>query len=166
MIWQNCVCIITWHMVPFPFFGGFACALIVHKFSRLYTDLMTGPNLTSTELRGFHGAFATSMACQQGALPDTCFRTPVFWTCLCTNCWDQFSRTCRVFSQLFTLNIYPSVHSRFCLVLVCPFDCGCGRWESWALKFYVNHSGWMTVVAPTDHPKSVLCDFTYAMSVV
>ena len=30
---------------------------------------------------------------------------PFFGTCLCCNCWDKFFRTCRVFSQLFTLNI-------------------------------------------------------------
>ena len=36
------------------------------------------------------------------------FRTPgsvrLLGTCLCSNCWDQFYRTCRVFSRLFTLN--------------------------------------------------------------
>ena len=29
---------------------------------------------------------------------------PLFETCLCSNCWDQISRTCRVFTRLFTLN--------------------------------------------------------------
>ena len=31
---------------------------------------------------------------------------PLFGTCLCSNCWDQvyISRTCRVFTRLFTLN--------------------------------------------------------------
>ena len=37
------------------------------------------------------------------------FRTPgsipLFGTCLCSNCWDQISRTCLFFSRLFTLNI-------------------------------------------------------------
>ena len=36
------------------------------------------------------------------------FRTPdsvsLFGTCLCSNCWDQISRTCRVFTRLFTLH--------------------------------------------------------------
>ena len=31
----------------------------------------------------------------------------------------------------------------------------CGKWEGWALKPQVNHTGWMTVVAPADRPKSV-----------
>ena len=36
------------------------------------------------------------------------FRTPGFihfGTWLCSNCWDQFSQTCSVFSRLFILNI-------------------------------------------------------------
>ena len=38
------------------------------------------PKLTFTELRGFHGAFATGWAYQQGALtlPDTWFRPPLW----------------------------------------------------------------------------------------
>ena len=67
-----------------PLFGGLACALIVEtSFPRLYTNLMTVPNLTFTELKGFHGAFATGVASQQGALtlPDTWFRPP-FWDLL------------------------------------------------------------------------------------
>ena len=30
-----------------------------------------------------------------------------------------------------------------------------GKWEGWALKPQVNHTGWRTVVAPADRPKSV-----------
>ena len=29
-----------------------------------------------------------------------------FRTCLCSNCWDKFSRTCRVFSRLFSFNTF------------------------------------------------------------
>ena len=38
------------------------------------------PKLTFTKLRGFHGAFSTGVACQQGALtlPDTWFRPPLW----------------------------------------------------------------------------------------
>ena len=55
---------------------------------------------------GFHGAFAMGVACQQGTLtlPDTWLRHPFGDLLTCSNCWDQFSRTCRVFSWLFTLN--------------------------------------------------------------
>ena len=54
-------------------------------------------------ISGFHGAFATGVACQQGTLtlPDTWFR-PHCGTCLCSNCWDQIPRTCHVFTRLFT----------------------------------------------------------------
>ena len=54
---------------------------------------------------GFYGAYATGVACQQGTLdlPDTCSRT-AFWQLLMLQCWDQFSRLCRVFSRLFKLN--------------------------------------------------------------
>ena len=54
---------------------------------------------------GFHGAFTTGVASQQGTLtlPDTWFRPP-FWDLLCSNCWDQIPRTCHVFTRLFTSN--------------------------------------------------------------
>ena len=44
--------------------------------------------------RSFHEEFATGVACQQGmlTLPDTWFH-PLFGTCLCSSCWDQFSQT-------------------------------------------------------------------------
>ena len=60
-----------------------------HQFHDLDTEL----TLTS----GFHGAFETDVACQQGTLnlPGTWFRPA---------CWNHFSRTCRVFSWLFTLD--------------------------------------------------------------
>ena len=56
-------------------------------------------------MSGFHGAFATGVACQQGTLtfPDTWFR-PHWGTCLYSNCWDQIPRTCYVFTRLFTSN--------------------------------------------------------------
>ena len=51
-------------------------------------------------ISGFHRAFATGVACQQGTLtlPDIWF-CPFFGDCLCSNCWDQFSRTRLVFSR-------------------------------------------------------------------
>ena len=94
-------------LVPSPLLeGGLACALVCwDHFSRLYTDLMTLPKLTSNEFRGFNGALATGVSCQQGALtlPDNWSRT-LFGTCLCSDCWDQIPRPCHVFTRLFTLN--------------------------------------------------------------
>ena len=44
----------TWFRPPWG--GGVACDLIVEtSFPRLYTDLMTVPDLTFIEWRGFHG---------------------------------------------------------------------------------------------------------------
>ena len=51
------------------------------KFNYTYfrTSILLSKNRITT---GFHGAFVTGVACQQGALtlPDTWFRPP-FWTC-------------------------------------------------------------------------------------
>ena len=62
---------------------------------------------------GFHEAFATDEACKQETLtlPDTKFT--LLGTCLCSNGWVQFSRTCRIFPDFFPLLEYLSVLSRF-----------------------------------------------------
>ena len=74
---------------------------------RLSTNFMTSiQNLTFTELwvvsmEHVRRVWHASREC----LP---FRTPgsvlPFGTCLCSNCWDQISQPCRVFTRLFTLN--------------------------------------------------------------
>ena len=93
----------TWFRPPFS--GACMCSECWDRFSRLYTELMTVPNLTFTELRGFHGAFATGVASQQGALtlPDTWFRPP-FWDLLMLQLLRPIPRTCHVFNRLFTSN--------------------------------------------------------------
>ena len=54
---------------------------------------------------GFHGAFAMCVACQQRTLTGHLVPLPPsFVTCLCSNCWYQFSRTCCVFSRHLTLH--------------------------------------------------------------
>ena len=98
-----------------PHFWGLACALIVEtSFPRLYTDLMTVPKLTFTYLRGFHGAFATGVASQQGALtlPDTWFRPP-FWDLLMLQLLRPNSSSLPCLYSTFHLE-YPLVLSRFC----------------------------------------------------
>ena len=102
----------TWFRPPF---GGLACALIVEtRFPRLYTELMTVPNLTFTELRGFHVAFATGVASQQGALtlPDTWFRPP-FWDLLMLQLLRPNSSNLPCLYSTFHLEC-PLVLSRFC----------------------------------------------------
>ena len=99
-----------------PLLGGLAYALNVEAgFPRLYTDLMTVPNLTFTELRGFHRAFATGVASQQGALtlPDTWFR-PQFWDLLMLQLLRPNSSNLPCLYSTFHLE-YPLVLSRFYL---------------------------------------------------
>ena len=59
------------HLVPFPFFmggGDLHVLQLLRPVSPTLRRLNDLPKLTFTELRGFHGAFATGVACQQGAL--------------------------------------------------------------------------------------------------
>ena len=105
-----------------PLYGGLACALIVEtSFPRLYTDLMTVPKLTFTELRGFHGAFATGVASQQGALtlPDTWFRPPI-WDLLMLQLLRPNSSNLPCLHSTFHLE-YPLVLSRFYFDLMQSF---------------------------------------------
>ena len=53
---------------------------------------------------GFHGAFAMGVACQQGTLTLSPGSVLLLGTFLCSNFWDQFYRTRRIFCRLFTLN--------------------------------------------------------------
>ena len=75
------------------------------------------PNSTFTELRGFHRAFATGVACQQGALtlPDTWFRPP-FWDLLMFQLLRPYSSNLPCLYSTFHLE-YPLVVSRFCPLL-------------------------------------------------
>ena len=38
------------------------------------------------------------------AYPSGHLVPPLLGTCLCSNCWDQFHQTCRIFSRLYILN--------------------------------------------------------------
>ena len=82
----------------------------LHRFNDL-------PKLTFTELRGFHRAFATGVACQQGALtlPDTWFRPP-FWDLLMLQLLRPNSSNLPCLYSTFHLE-YPLVLYRFCLCL-------------------------------------------------
>ena len=71
--------------------------------------------MTFTELRGFHRAFATGVACQQGALTlsDTWFR-PSFLDLLMLQLLRPNSSNLPCLYSTFHLE-YPLVLSRFCL---------------------------------------------------
>ena len=81
---------------------------------------MTVPNLAFTELSGFHGAFATGVAGQQGALtlPDTWFRPP-FWDLLMLQLLRPNSSNLPCLYSTFHLE-YPLVLSRFYIVINKP----------------------------------------------
>ena len=66
-------------------------------------------------MSGFHGAFATGVACQQGTLtlPDTWFRPP-FWDLLMHQLLRPNSSNLPCLYSTFHLE-YPLVLSRFCL---------------------------------------------------
>ena len=82
-----------------------------HQFHDLDTDFYLH-RITS----GFHGAFATGVACQQGTLtlPDTWFRPP-YWDLLMLQLLRPNSSSLPYLYSTFHLE-YPFVLSRFCLV--------------------------------------------------
>ena len=63
-------------------------------------------------MSGFHGAFATGVACQQGTLTDTWFRPP-FWDLLMLQLLRPNSSNLPCLYSTFHLE-YPLVLSRFC----------------------------------------------------
>ena len=105
-----------------PLFGGLHVLWLLRPVSPTLHRFNDSPKLTFTELRGFHGAFATGVACQQGALtlPDTWFR-PSFWDLLMLQLLRPNSANLPCLYSTFHLE-YPLVLSRFCLRL--SSDCG------------------------------------------
>ena len=84
-----------------------------HQFHDLYTELDLHRIMS-----GFHGAFATGVASQQGTLtlPDTWFRPP-FWDLLMLQLLRPNSSNLPCLYSTFHLE-YPLVLSRFCFVLL------------------------------------------------
>ena len=103
------------HLVPSPFLGGLHVLWLLRPVSPTLHRLNDLPKLTFTKFRGFHGAFATGVACQQGALtlPDTWFRPP-FWDLLMLQLLRPNSSILPCLYSTFHLE-YPLVLSRFCL---------------------------------------------------
>ena len=81
-----------------------------HQFHDLYTEFDLHRIMS-----GFHGAFATGVASQQGTLtlPDTWFRPP-FWDLLMLQLLRPNSSNLSCLYSTFHLE-YPLVLSRFCL---------------------------------------------------
>ena len=107
------------HLVPSLFLGGgggLHVLWLLRPVSPTLHRLNDLPKLTFTELRGFHGAFATGVACQQGALtlPDTLFR-PRLWDLLVLQLLRPDSSNLPCLYSTFHLE-YPLVLSRFCFM--------------------------------------------------
>ena len=85
-----------------------------HQFHDLYTELDLHRIMS-----GFHGAFATGVASQQGTLtlPDTWFRPP-FWDLLMLQLLRPNSSNLPCLYSTFHLE-YPLVLSRFCFWRPC-----------------------------------------------
>ena len=83
-----------------------------HQFHDLYTDFDLHRIMS-----GFHGAFATSVASQEGTLtlPDTWFRPPLFGLACAPIVETRFLKLVMSYST-FHLE-YPLVLSRYCLLL-------------------------------------------------
>ena len=80
---------------------------------RLFTNFMTmRPSVTSIELQVvLMEHLQWVWLASRERLPYRTHGSVLFGTCLCSYCWDQFSRTCRVLSRLFTL-----INPQFCSV--------------------------------------------------
>ena len=88
-----------------------------HQFHDLYTELDLHRIMS-----GFHGAFATGVASQQGTLtlPDTWFR-PQFWDLLMLQLLRPNSSNLSCLYSTFHLE-YPLVLSRFCFICIGWFE--------------------------------------------
>ena len=96
-----------------PLCGGWHVLWLLRAVSPTLHRFNDLPKLTFTELRGFHRAFATGVACQQGALtlPDTWFRSP-FGDLLMLQLLRPNSSNLPCIDLTFNLE-YPLVLSRF-----------------------------------------------------
>ena len=82
---------------------GLACVLMSRPIS---PELVLSPDLWISNTPRYF-SFACNGCCMPAgnAYPfGHLVPSPIFRTCLCSNCWDQFPRTCHVLSRLFTLN--------------------------------------------------------------
>ena len=102
------------HLIPSRFGGGDLHMLYLLR--QIFSTLNRFDDRTELDLhqikRGFLGVFAMGEACQKGALTLSGNLVPslLFWSCLCSYCWDQIPCPYSTFHLE-----YPSVLSRLCL---------------------------------------------------
>ena len=123
--------------------------IILHRFK-------DRTEFTFTELRGFHGTYASGVACQQGALtlPDTWFRPPL-WDLLVLQWLRPDSSNLPCLYSTFRLEC-PLVLSRFCsyyYILLCttflwPLHLGCLLALSLYREDYLKNF-WMCIILIT-----------------
>ena len=118
-IWSLPFTNITWYSDPWP-------VKVTSKPIRRSTNFMTLiPSLNFIELRVVSMEHLQWLwhACRERLPFQNLVPSPCLGTGVCSNCWDQFSRTCRVFSQLFTLNtpryFLDFASERICTTIVC-----------------------------------------------
>ena len=101
--------------------------MLLNQFHDLYTELDLHRIMS-----GFHGAFATGVASQQGTLtlPDTWFRPP-FWDLLMLQLLRPNSSNLPCLYSTFHLE-YPLVLSRFCFQCKEVFI----SWKTWSLRHF------------------------------
>ena len=101
--------------------SGYSLFCHNHRFKNFFSNVISYSLFEipwpSPIMSGFHGSFATGVACQQGTLtlPDTWFRPP-FWDLLMLQLLRPNSSNLPCLYSTFHLE-YPLVLSRFCLFI-------------------------------------------------
>ena len=91
---------VKWHPDPWPVTVTFQPIRLSVNFMTLITSL-TFVELRVVSMKHLQRVWHASRERLSLQTPGS---NPFFRTCWFSVCWDQFSRPCRVFSQLFTLN--------------------------------------------------------------
>ena len=99
LIWSLPLANVEWHSDPWP--------TVTSQPIRLFTNFYKWPLYQVWPLPNyerFPWSICNGCCMPAGnAYPSGHLVPPPFFTCLCSNCWDQIPRTCHVFTRLFTL---------------------------------------------------------------
>ena len=98
-IWSTPLTNVKWHSDPWP--------IVTSQPIRLSTNFMTLiPNLTFADYEWFPWSICNGCGMPAGNTYPSGHLVPSHHcgTCLCSNCWDQITRTCHVFTRLFISN--------------------------------------------------------------
>ena len=131
------------HTLSFLTNSDFPTNQTFHQFHDLYTELDLHRIMS-----GFHGAFATGVASQQGTLtlPDTWFRPP-FWDLLMLQLLRPNSSNLPCLYSTFHLE-YPLVLSRFCFEIFANGTLFTSRAKTIQMKSsmtFIQSNGWTEI---------------------